>query len=152
MNGFQDRVRIFLYHFIVGISNLPPFLAYVKHSSSRSSSRLQWLQDSDGPKSRRRNDGNCMLRLSLSFPLWTREIKIQIFVILVDSQDMDISPGDSTPTSEASYTHSSTPTTQNNEGPLLLANALPRLASHPSTSTPSQMHFSNSSCVGGIIK
>lgn len=63
---------------------------------------------------------------------------------------MDISPGDSTPTSEASYTHSSTPTTQqNNEGPLLLANALPRLASHPSTSTPSQMHFSNSSCVGG---
>ncbi|KAG4068712.1 hypothetical protein HA402_002403 [Bradysia odoriphaga] len=96
--------------------------SYVKHSSSRSSSRLQWIQDTDGPKSRRRND--------------------------VDSQDMDISPGDSTPTSEASYTHSSTPTTQNNEGPLLLANALPRLASHPSTSTPSQMHFSNSSCAG----
>ncbi|XP_037028529.1 WW domain-containing adapter protein with coiled-coil homolog isoform X3 [Bradysia coprophila] len=98
--------------------------SYVKHSSSRSSSRLQWIQDSDGLKSRRRNDGN------------------------FDSQDMDISPGDSTPTSEASYTHSSTPTTQNNEGPLLLANALPRLASHPSTSTPSQMHFSNSSCAG----
>lgn len=80
------------------------------------------------------------------------QLKRRFFLIIpVDSQDMDISPGDSTPTSEASYTHSSTPTTQNNEGPLLLANALPRLASHPSTSTPSQMHFSNSSCVGGII-
>ena len=62
---------------------------------------------------------------------------------------MDISPGDSTPTSEASYSHSSTPTTQqNNDGPVLLANALPRLASHPSTPTNSQLHFSTPACVG----
>lgn len=53
-----------------------------------------------------------------------------------DSQDnMDISPGDSTPTSEASYSHSSTPNAQPQQiadGPVLLANA--RLAPHPSTS------------------
>lgn len=71
---------------------------------------------------------------------------------------MDISPGDSTPTSEASYSHSSTPTTGqfnnsgnnngNNDlgtmsgGPVLLANVLPRLTSHPSTPTPnSQLHY-----------
>lgn len=64
------------------------------------------------------------------------------------AQDMDISPGDSTPTSETSYIH--TPggnstcsqqqqsqqqpvATQASEpGPVLLANALPRLSSHPS--------------------
>lgn len=61
---------------------------------------------------------------------------------------MDISPGDSTPTSEASYSHTSTPTTQTNDGPVLLANALPRLASHPSTPTNSQLHFTTPSCVG----
>ncbi|CAG9854105.1 unnamed protein product [Phyllotreta striolata] len=49
------------------------------------------------------------------------------------TQDMDISPGDSTPTSEVSY---STNTSQTNDqpstvGPVLLANALPKLASHP---------------------
>lgn len=67
---------------------------------------------------------------------------------------MDISPGDSTPTSEASYSQSNTPTIQNNEiggsnvggmvgpgGQVLLAAALPRLASHPSTPNNSQMHF-----------
>lgn len=49
------------------------------------------------------------------------------------SQDMDISPGDSTPTSEISYGNSSTQQTveQNTLGPVLLANALPRLISHP---------------------
>lgn len=43
------------------------------------------------------------------------------------TQDMDISPGDSTPTSE---TEQQQP--QNSVGPVLLANALPRLISHPS--------------------
>lgn len=75
---------------------------------------------------------------------------------------MDISPGDSTPTSEASYSHSSTPTTAvtlNNDGsggigliggPVILANALPRLASHPSTPTSAQLqHFSAPACIGG---
>ncbi|XP_055711723.1 WW domain-containing adapter protein with coiled-coil homolog isoform X2 [Phlebotomus papatasi] len=59
--------------------------SYGKHSSSRSSSsRMRWQHESsDGH--RRRHD---------------------------DSQDMDISPGDSTPTSEGNYSHSSTPTTQ----------------------------------------
>ncbi|KAF5300978.1 hypothetical protein FQR65_LT09022 [Abscondita terminalis] len=60
-------------------------------------------------------------------------------------QDMDISPGDSTPTSEVSYTHQPALTQpsnmdQNSVGPVLLANALPRLVSHPiqvpSTPTP----------------
>lgn len=64
--------------------------------------------------------------------------------------DMDISPGDSTPTSEANYSHSSTPTNQqghgvnNNSGVSnsegagqgLMANQLPRLLSNP-TSTQS---------------
>lgn len=60
---------------------------------------------------------------------------------------MDISPGDSTPTSEANYSHSSTPTNQqghnnsgvaNNDGAGqgLMANQLPRLLSNP-TSTQS---------------
>lgn len=91
---------------------------------------------------RRRNDGKLLTSVSLT--------GITKNSISVDSQDMDISPGDSTPTSEASYSHSSTPTTalQNNEGPVLLANALPRLASHPSTPTNSQLHFSAPSCVG----
>lgn len=60
------------------------------------------------------------------------------------TQDMDISPGDSTPTSEVNYNHSITGvggsgggTTQNLTmdpnaiGPVLLATALPRLISHP---------------------
>ncbi|KAJ8966597.1 hypothetical protein NQ317_015428 [Molorchus minor] len=48
-------------------------------------------------------------------------------------QDMDISPGDSTPTSEVSYGNNSSQQTneQNTMGPVLLANALPRLISHP---------------------
>ncbi|XP_066157046.1 WW domain-containing adapter protein with coiled-coil homolog [Euwallacea fornicatus] len=51
------------------------------------------------------------------------------------AQDMDISPGDSTPTSEVSYGTNSTPLVveQPVVGPVLLANALPRLSSHPST-------------------
>ncbi|KAK7788811.1 hypothetical protein R5R35_010484 [Gryllus longicercus] len=60
------------------------------------------------------------------------------------AQDMDISPGDSTPTSETSYIHTPTgnsscsqqqqqslPVSSSETGPVLLANALPRLASHP---------------------
>ncbi|XP_071054851.1 WW domain-containing adapter protein with coiled-coil homolog isoform X2 [Onthophagus taurus] len=52
------------------------------------------------------------------------------------TQDMDISPGDSTPTSEVSYCQGSggshqIPVDQNSHGPVLLANALPRLISHP---------------------
>lgn len=82
---------------------------------------------------------------------------------------MDISPGDSTPTSEASYSHSNTPTILNNEigvsnigggggvgvgvgvgiigtgGQVLLATSLPRLASHPSTPNNSQLHFTTTS-------
>lgn len=67
-----------------------------------------------------------------------------------ENPDMDISPGDSTPTSEASYSHSSTPTTQqpNHDGPVLLSNVLPRLACHPSTPTSSQLHFTTPSVSG----
>ncbi|XP_050300712.1 WW domain-containing adapter protein with coiled-coil homolog isoform X2 [Anthonomus grandis grandis] len=59
------------------------------------------------------------------------------------AQDMDISPGDSTPTSEVSYGANSTQAPivveQPVMGPVLLANALPRLSSHqpPSTSAAS---------------
>ncbi|XP_057364498.1 WW domain-containing adapter protein with coiled-coil-like [Daphnia carinata] len=64
------------------------------------------------------------------------------------SQDMDISPADSTPTSEASgpkvatpYTPDPrlTPTTTVSAAPVSLATALPRLLSHPPTSTPVQL-------------
>lgn len=104
-------------------------LAYAKHSNSRGSSRIRWPHESELPPSassssshRRRHE--------------------------TENQDMDISPGDSTPTSEASYSHSSTPTTvPQNEGPVLLAAALPRLASHPSTPTNSQLHFTTPSSV-----
>ncbi|KAL1518186.1 hypothetical protein ABEB36_001847 [Hypothenemus hampei] len=56
------------------------------------------------------------------------------------AQDMDISPGDSTPTSEISYGTSSAHQTplvveQPVVGPVLLANALPRLSSHPGVSS-----------------
>lgn len=65
----------------------------------------------------------------------------------ITSQDMDISPGDSTPTSETNYSHSSsraegTPAVTN----VLLANALPRLASHPiATTAPSNYSPTSSS-------
>ncbi len=61
---------------------------------------------------------------------------------------MDISPADSTPTSEASgpkvatpYTPDPrlTPTTTVSAVPVSLATALPRLLSHPPTSTPNQL-------------
>lgn len=58
---------------------------------------------------------------------------------------MDISPGDSTPTSEASYSLTGTPTTHGGGNPhsdqvlpsttVGLPNALPRLASHPNASS-----------------
>nr|AEE63275.1 unknown [Dendroctonus ponderosae] len=58
------------------------------------------------------------------------------------AQDMDISPGDSTPTSEISYGAASAHQTpvvveQPVMGPVLLANALPRLSSHPATTSSS---------------
>ncbi|KAK9730131.1 WW domain [Popillia japonica] len=57
------------------------------------------------------------------------------------TQDMDISPGDSTPTSEVFYagghpTTSSQSAVPEQNGPVLLANALPRLISHPITHVP----------------
>lgn len=64
---------------------------------------------------------------------------------MADNPDMDISPGDSTPTSEASYSLTGTPTiyvggNQHNDEALpsttvVLPNALPRLASHPNASS-----------------
>ena len=61
------------------------------------------------------------------------------------SQDMDISPADSTPTSEASGPKVTTPYTPDpiltpttGSGAVSLATTLPRLLSHPPTSTPNQ--------------
>ncbi|XP_076646134.1 WW domain-containing adapter protein with coiled-coil wacky isoform X3 [Halictus rubicundus] len=69
------------------------------------------------------------------------------------AQDMDISPGDSTPTSEplTSCTHDPLP-----QGPVLLATALPRLTSHPPStpqtpgklSSPTQQQQGNSNAPG----
>lgn len=67
------------------------------------------------------------------------------------TQDMDISPGDSTPTSEVSYggNNSSSQLNANEQnstmGPVLLANALPRLISHPIhvPSTPVSLYTYN---------
>ncbi|XP_066600284.1 WW domain-containing adapter protein with coiled-coil homolog isoform X2 [Prorops nasuta] len=54
------------------------------------------------------------------------------------AQDMDISPGDSTPTSEPLTSSAHDPLPQ---GPVLLATALPRLTSHPPTTpqTPGKL-------------
>lgn len=75
-----------------------------------------------------------------------------MFVSVVESQEhMEISPGDSTPTSEASYSHSSTPNAQPQQivdGPVLLANA--RLASHPSTPNNTQLNYTTSSSASVI--
>ncbi|XP_055910027.1 WW domain-containing adapter protein with coiled-coil homolog isoform X2 [Eupeodes corollae] len=121
--------------------------AYTKHSSSRGNSRLRWGYENDGggpPAHRRRID---------------------------DNPDMDISPGDSTPTSEASYSLTGTPNTaQLNDqsvpltigsstvaaggaATVLLPNALPRLASHPTNVSvlSSQMHFTTSASSGGNV-
>ncbi|KAK6628676.1 hypothetical protein RUM43_002491 [Polyplax serrata] len=50
----------------------------------------------------------------------------------ITSQDMDISPGDSTPTSETNYGYTASRGDGNSTlSSVLLANALPRLASHP---------------------
>lgn len=100
-------------------------MSYGKHSSSKSSSnsRIRWPAHESH---RRRHEDHH------------------------HHPDMDISPGDSTPTSEANYSHSSTPTNQqghgginnsaNNDGSSagqgLMANQLPRLLSNP-TSTQS---------------
>lgn len=74
-------------------------------------------------------------------------------LLSVENADMDISP-DSTPTSEASYSHSSTPTanqlphpknSSQIDGPVLLANALPRLLSNSSAPTSSSANNSNNS-------
>ncbi|XP_031831681.1 WW domain-containing adapter protein with coiled-coil wacky isoform X2 [Nomia melanderi] len=69
------------------------------------------------------------------------------------AQDMDISPGDSTPTSEplTSCTHDPLP-----QGPVLLATALPRLTSHPPSTpqtpgklnSPTQQQQGNSNAPG----
>lgn len=122
MHQYKTYINYDLYFFLI-------FLAYTKHSNARGSSRIRWPHDSDIPPSassssshRRRHE--------------------------TENPDMDISPGDSTPTSEASYSHSSTPTAiPQNEGPVLLSAALPRLASHPSTPTNSQLHFTTPSSV-----
>ncbi|XP_043285804.1 WW domain-containing adapter protein with coiled-coil isoform X2 [Venturia canescens] len=70
------------------------------------------------------------------------------------AQDMDISPGDSTPTSETQTSSAHDPLPQ---GPVLLATALPRLTSHPPTtpqtpgklSSPTQQQPVNSSAGPG---
>lgn len=126
--------------------------AYAKHSSSRSTSRLRWPPETEGSYgNRRRNEGMYIVeRHGFILHINHNRTESNEFVIILENQDMDISPGDSTPTSEASYSHSSTPTTQqpNHDGPVLLSNVLPRLACHPSTPTNSQLHFTQSSVSG----
>uniref|UniRef100_A0A1A9WVJ2 WW domain-containing protein n=1 Tax=Glossina brevipalpis TaxID=37001 RepID=A0A1A9WVJ2_9MUSC len=122
---------------------------YTKHSSSRGNSRLRWNYDNDAgpPGHRRRLDGIYYHEFSI-----TRVILYNVYLgRLTDNADMDISPGDSTPTSEASYSLTGTPTTHDTMGTVGqshndqtlpsttvgLPNALPRLASHPNASSVS---------------
>lgn len=69
------------------------------------------------------------------------------------AQDMDISPGDSTPTSETSSSHppgGSIPPSSSPGGPVLLANALPRIGSHTNqylSSPPPNAQLNSSSGV-----
>uniref|UniRef100_A0A1A9UUH0 Uncharacterized protein n=1 Tax=Glossina austeni TaxID=7395 RepID=A0A1A9UUH0_GLOAU len=116
---------------------------YTKHSSSRGNSRLRWNYDNDAgpPGHRRRLDGR-----------------------LTDNADMDISPGDSTPTSEASYSLTGTPTTHDTMGTVGqshndqtlpsttvgLPNALPRLASHPNASSVSSANVTAATAVASM--
>ncbi|GLV45695.1 wacky [Carabus blaptoides fortunei] len=104
---------------------------HAKHSNSRSGGvKSHWRDDPDSvqhdPRKKHISDGD-----------------------IQSSQDMDISPGDSTPTSEVSYVH--TPSTSSRDQqqqlsgsgtssilageeiatPVLLATALPRLQQHP---------------------
>lgn len=85
-----------------------------RHWSSSSSTRDDTDQSKDSRSSSRKHGGDASQ----------------------STQDMDISPGDSTPTSEVSYSHSATPAQtptveQPMMGPVLLGAALPRLISHP---------------------
>lgn len=117
------------------------FSAYAKHSSSRNS-RLRW-HDSDNVQTHRRRPEGSFLRNP--FPAENSKLIFNQFSKAESQENMEISGGDSTPTSEASYSHSSTPNAQAQhiaDGPVLLANA--RLASHPPTPNNSQMNISSS--------
>lgn len=78
--------------------------AYGKHSSSRGNSRLRWPQDPEGPNSGGAGNSN-----SSTAAIHRRRIE-GCGGSADNNPDMDISAGDSTPTSEASYAHSGTPT------------------------------------------
>ncbi|KAG8238162.1 hypothetical protein J437_LFUL017998, partial [Ladona fulva] len=130
------------------------FSAHDKHSNSRASisnsrdqkSSSRQVENRDvywnNQSSSNREDGDCHdRRKHMEEP---------------QAQDMDISPGDSTPTSETSYSHTPTSVatdhaqgtgTGGNNPPLLLAAALPRLISHPSTPTSSSSTPSSSATV-----
>lgn len=110
------------------------YLGHEKHSNSRgansSSSKDHVRESATGSRhwssSSSRDDSDVPSKESRSTRKHSDE-NIQ------STQDMDISPGDSTPTSEVSYGNNAPQPTneQNTMGPVLLANALPRLISHP---------------------
>lgn len=118
------------------------FLGHDKHSNARASNSS--VRESSSSKSNRQSEKREEFWNNQS---GSREIakdsdrlEIHDRRKIVDgeivSQDMDISPGDSTPTSETSYSHTPSRGDGNSTvAPVLLANALPRLASHPIAAT-----------------
>lgn len=89
--------------------------SYSKHSSSRNS-RMKWADECDNSQGYRKSE----------------------------NQDMDISPGDSTPTSEAGYSHSSTPTAQvPSDETIPSMSTLHRYESNPPTPTNSHHYAPN---------
>ncbi|XP_056638985.1 WW domain-containing adapter protein with coiled-coil homolog [Diorhabda sublineata] len=93
-----------------------------EHSRESATSSRHWSSSSS------RDDGDTSSKDSSRLSQKLPEENIQT------TQDMDISPGDSTPTSEVSYSISTSQQMNDQSttvGPVLLANALPKLISHP---------------------
>lgn len=100
------------------------------------------------PQSRRHSYGELNdIQLLHRALLVSKDVRLMQFTCPSErpSQDMDISPADSTPTSEASGPKAATPFTPDprltpttGSAPVSLATALPRLLSHPPSNTPTQ--------------
>lgn len=111
-------------------------LGHEKHSNSRgsnSSGSKDGIREGTGTS---RHWSSCSSRDDSEASKESRTSRKHVDENVQSTQDMDISPGDSTPTSEMNYSHltgisQGSNVEQNPVGPVLLATALPRLISHP---------------------